>query len=104
MHPAGPSLAGSQPASRNLQSNRRKPPEELLPLPLPLPLLQAEHPPYDLGPEVSARAEALFQEMVGRGVQPNEVAFHTLMDVQASAPKTANLMQRKVVSTVEEKG
>lgn len=43
---------------------------------------QSEHPPYDLAPEVVQRAEAIFQEMLARGVTPNQVAFHTLMDVQ----------------------
>ena len=46
---------------------------------------QAEHPPYDLGPEIAARAEELFQDMLARGIQPNQVVFHTLMDVQASS-------------------
>lgn len=48
-------------------------------------IAKAQHPPYDLGPEAAERAAGVFEEMLSRGIHPNQVAFHSLMDVQAKA-------------------
>jgi hypothetical protein len=45
---------------------------------------QAEHPPYDLPAHYAERAAAAFADMEGRGVQPNVVLWHNLMDCQVS--------------------
>jgi hypothetical protein len=47
--------------------------------------MQAEHPPYDLPPEYAARAADAFGEMRRRGVQPNLVLWHNLLDCQVAA-------------------
>ena len=45
---------------------------------------QAEHPPYDLPAHYAERAAAAFADMEGRGVEPNVVLWHNLMDCQVS--------------------
>lgn len=45
---------------------------------------QAQHPPYDLPEEFAERAQNVFNEMVSKGIEPNIVHFHSLMDCQAS--------------------
>ncbi|GAB4818641.1 hypothetical protein N2152v2_005687 [Parachlorella kessleri] len=61
-------------------------------------LAKAEHPPYDLGPEIAARAEEVFQDMLGRGIRPNQVVFHTLMDAKAVLPDACFATYRSMLA------
>lgn len=43
---------------------------------------QAQRQPYDLPPEFAAKAHEIFDEMVSRGIKPEQIHYHTLMDCQ----------------------